>query len=299
MKILVAVDGSGSSSGVIGEVAQQPWPEGTEFAVIQVVDPFFFTKAPLPLEEAKQSARRSVEELSVPLRDAGWSVSPDVILDNPRHALPRAANEWRADLIVIGSHRRGAMGRLLLGSTAQAVLRHAECSVEIVRVVEEGGSGVGMRVLVPTDGSKHAEAALRSIAERPWPPRSEFKVLTSPEYPVLVGEYPYYAPEQVTELTKQSLEHAKSAVKSGAELLEKAGLRVTAEVMQPKDTPAQSILDAAEDWKADLIVMGSHGRRGFDRLVLGSVSETVALHAKCSVEVVRLPVAMKADQAAE
>jgi nucleotide-binding universal stress UspA family protein len=299
MKILVAVDGSGASGGVIREITRQPWPAGTEFAVVQVVDPFFFTKAPLPMEEAKQSARRSVEELSKPLRDARWSVSPNVILDNPRHALPRAASEWKADLIVMGSHGRGAVGRLLLGSTAQAVLRHAECSVEIVRVVGEEGRGLGMRVLVPTDGSTHAEAALRSIVERPWPPRSEFKVLTSPEYPVLVGEYPYYAPEQLADLTKQSLEHAKSAVSTGMELLEKAGLRVTSEVMQPKDTPAQSILDAAEEWKADLIVMGSHGRRGFDRLVLGSVSETVALHANCSVEVVRLPTAMKADQAAE
>ncbi|MGB7731844.1 MAG: universal stress protein [Candidatus Acidiferrum sp.] len=299
MKILVAVDGSGSSGGVIREVTRQPWPAGAEFVVVQVVDPFFFTKAPLPMEEAKQSAQRSVEELSKPLRDAGWSVSPNVILDNPRHALPRAASEWKADLVVMGSHGRGAVGRLLLGSTAQAVLRHAECSVEIVRVVREGDSSVGMRVLVPTDGSTHAEAALHSIVERPWTPRSEFKVLTSPEYPVLVGEYPYYAPEQLADLTKQSLEHAKSAVKTGKELLEKAGLRVTGEVMQPKDTPAQSILDAAEEWKAELIVMGSHGRRGFDRLVLGSVSETVALHANCSVEVVRLPVAMKADQAAE
>jgi nucleotide-binding universal stress UspA family protein len=298
MKILVAVDGSGSSGGVIRDVAKRPWPAGTEFAIVQVVDPFFFTKAPLPMEEARQSARRSVEELSQPLREAGWSVSPNVILDNPRHALPRAASEWNADLVVMGSHRRGAVGRLLLGSTAQAVLRHAECSVEIVRVAGEGGSGAGMRVLVPTDGSPHAAAALRSIAERPWPPRSEFKVLTSPEYPVLVGEYPYYAPEQMADLTKQSLEHAKLAVKTGVELLA-AELRVTGEVMAPKDTPAQSILDAAEAWKADLIVMGSHGRRGFDRLVLGSVSETVALHATCSVEVVRLPGAIKADQAAE
>jgi hypothetical protein len=90
MKILVAVDGSGSSGEVNRDVERRPWPAGTEFVVVQVVDPFFFTKAPLPMAEAKQSARKSVEELSQPLRDAGWSVSPNVILDNPRHALPLA-----------------------------------------------------------------------------------------------------------------------------------------------------------------------------------------------------------------
>lgn len=293
MRILVAVDGSSSSDAVIREVARRPWPGGSEFAVVIVVDPYFFTKAPLLLEEARQSTRKSLEELAQPLVDAGWKVDPNVILDNPRHALPRAAKEWKAELVMMGSHGVGAVGRLLVGSTAQAVLRHAECSVEIVRNRQESASGDGgMRVLVPTDGSEHAEAAIRAVAARPWPHGSEFKVIASPEYPVLVGEYPYYAPEQLADLTKSSRTQASSAAKIGAAALTKAGLSVGDEVAEPKDTPAQSILTEAERWNADLIVMGSHGRRGFDRLILGSVSETVALHAKCSVEVVRMPLAM-------
>jgi hypothetical protein len=62
----------------------------------------------------------------------------------------------------------------------------------------------------------------------------------------------------------------------------------TCVVAEPKETITHSILAIAEEWKADLIVLGSHGRRGFDRLIMGSVSETVAAHAKCSVEVVRM-----------
>jgi nucleotide-binding universal stress UspA family protein len=292
MRILVAVDGSSSSDAVIQEAAWRPWPAGSEFAVVTVVDPYFFPKAPLLLEEAKHSTQKSLEELAKPLVDAGWRVSPNVILDNPRHALPRAGTEWKADLILMGSHGRGAVGRLLVGSTAQAVLRHAQCSVEIVRSKRGTGSEGGMRVLVPTDGSEHAETALSAVATRPWPKGSEFKVIASPEYPVLVGEYPYYAPEQLAELTKNSRAHANLAVKTGAETLKKAGFNVTGEVIEPKDTPAHSILTAADGWQADLIVMGSHGRRGFDRLILGSVSETVALHASCSVEVVRMPLAV-------
>ncbi len=285
MRILVAVDGSDSSSAVVREAARRPWPTATEFAVVTVVDSYFFTAAPLLLEEMRLSARKSLEELAKPLMVTGWRAEPNVILDNPRHALPRVAGEWKADLVLMGSHGRGAVSRLLLGSTAQAVLRHAECSVEIVRNAE--GAGGAMRVLVPTDGSPHAAAALGVVADGPWPKGSEFKVLTSPEYPVLAGEY--YAPDQVKEMTEQDLAHAKLAVKTGAELLAKAGLNVISEVMEPKDTAAQSILAAAEEWKADLIVMGSHGRRGFNRLILGSVSETVALHATCSVQVVRMP----------
>jgi nucleotide-binding universal stress UspA family protein len=291
MRVLVAVDGSGSSEAVIREVTRRPWPAGSEIAVMTIVDPYFFTKAPLLLEEAKQSAQKSVEELARPLVEAGLQVSPTVALGNPRHALPQTASEWRADLVIMGSHGRGAVGRLLVGSTTQAVLRHALCSVEIVRSKREV-SGPEMRVLVPTDGSEHAQAAVKAVAARPWPPGSEFRVIASPEYPVLVGEYPYYAPEQVADLTKQSLEHANAAVEKSAALLAKAGLKVRSDVIEPKDTPSHSILEAAKEWNADLIVMGSHGRRGFDRLILGSVSETVALHAPCSVEVVRMPLAV-------
>ena len=144
-----------------------------------------------------------------------------------------------------------------------------------------------MRVLIPTDGSELALMALLVVTEIPWPEGSEFKVLSSPEFPVLAGEYPYYAPEQVAQLASAGESQAKEAIEKGLELLTKAGLRAGVEVTEPKDTPAHAILAAAERWGADLIVMGSHGRRGFDRIVLGSVSETVALHAKCSVELVR------------
>lgn len=149
-----------------------------------------------------------------------------------------------------------------------------------------------MLVLIPTDGSEYAEEALRSVVERPWPKESEFKVVATPEYPVLVGEYPYFAPDQLTELTRNSRAHAALSAKSAAELLAKARLTVSSEVTEPEDTPAHCILAAAKQWRADLIVMGSHGRRGFDRLILGSVSETVALHATCSVEVIRKPLAV-------
>ena len=290
MKILIGVDGSNESDGVIGEAARRPWPDRSEFSVVTVVDPFFFTRAPHLLEEAKKSTLDSLAEQTKSLVEAGWRVEARVVLDNPRHALPRVASEWKADLILMGSHGRGAVARFLLGSTAQAVLRHATCSVEIVRSRgKETRAGEAMRILIPTDGSECAEAAMQSVADRPWPTGSEFRVISCPEFPVLVGEYPYYAPEQILELTANSRKHASESADKGIQLLARAGLLAKSHVTVPKDTPALAILTAAEEWKADLIVVGSHGRRGFDRLVLGSVSETVALHARCSVSVIRKP----------
>jgi nucleotide-binding universal stress UspA family protein len=290
MKILIAVDGSSSSDAVVQEAAFRPWPAGSEFSMVAALDPFFFTRAPVLLEEAKRSTMQALEETAEPLKKAGWRVSTEMALENPRRAIPRIAGEWKAELILLGSHGKGAFGRLLLGSTAQAVLRHSTCSVEIVRggKTEAGGTRpAGLRILVPTDGSESAQGALRAVADRPWPNGSEAKVISTPEYPILLGEAPYYPPNQVGELTKVGDVHAKACVENGIALLGRSALQVTGEITEPHETPARAILSAAERWPADLIVVGSHGRRGFDRLMLGSVSETVALHAHVSVEVVR------------
>jgi len=288
MRILIAVDGSSASDAVIQEATARPWPKGTEMCAVTAVDPYFFTRAPLLLEEVKQRTNEGLEESAQPLRNAGWAVSTNALISNPRHGLPKIASEWKADLILLGSHGRGAFSRLMMGSTAQAVMRHATCSVEIVRAREKRHTErAGMRVLIPTDGSEYAQMALRSVTERPWPAGSEFLIVACPEFPVITGEYPYYAPELVTEMAKGSETHAAESAASGADLLTNAGLRVSRQVTEPKDTPARAILAAADSWEADLIVMGSHGRRGFDRIVLGSVSESVAMHARCSVEVIR------------
>jgi nucleotide-binding universal stress UspA family protein len=188
---------------------------------------------------------------------------------------------------MIGSRGHGTFERLLLGSTAQAILRHAHCSVEVVRATPARSSTSSMKVLIPTDGSDCANNAIKSITSRPWPQGSHFRVISCPEFPVLVGDYPFFGGEQLTEITTASEDHSREAAQHASQLLEKSGFTIETEVTAPKDTPAHAILSAADNWKADLIVIGSHGRRGFDRLVLGSVSESVALHASCSVEVVR------------
>ena len=85
MRILIAVDGSASSDAVIREAATRPWPEGTEMCLVTAVDPYFFTGAPLLLEEVQQRTREGLEESAQPLRNAGWAVSATALVSNPRH----------------------------------------------------------------------------------------------------------------------------------------------------------------------------------------------------------------------
>jgi nucleotide-binding universal stress UspA family protein len=285
MKLLMALDGSRGSDVVVREVASRPWPAGAECCLLTAIDPFFFAKAPLLLAAAKKDTQRALDECAENLKATGLQVSTEILLENPRRGIPKAASEWKPDLILMGSHGTGAFVRLLMGSTAQAVLRHAACSVEIVR--EGRRKNGGMHVLVPTDGSDCAEVALRAVAARPWPEGTEVKVICVPEVPVLAGAYPYYPPEVVLEVARANEAHAQDAVLKGARILKKAGLCVSEQSIEARESPVRAVLGMADLWNADLIVMGSHGRRGFDRYVIGSVSESVALHAHCSVEVVR------------
>jgi nucleotide-binding universal stress UspA family protein len=296
MKILLALDGSQSSEVLLQQAIVRPWPAGTTFCLLNVVDPFFFAKAPLLLEEAKQAAYKALKIAAESFEGTGWMANTEVILGNPRRAISDYASAWKADLVMVGSQGLGALTRIFVGSTARAVLRQAPCSVEIVRppAPEKISSGKrAMNILLATDGSEFSIEALRSIASRPWPEESEVKVISVPEIIVVLGEFPYFRPQEIEDLNKSAVDHARQSTDAGIAILSKTGLKVSAEVPILRETPARSILSEAEKWRADLVVLGSHGRRGFDRLAMGSVSEVVALHAHCSVEVIRGQTAQK------
>jgi nucleotide-binding universal stress UspA family protein len=144
-----------------------------------------------------------------------------------------------------------------------------------------------MRILLAIDDSKFSEAAVEAVIEQARPHGTEVRILHVVEPPpLLVGrELGGYEPalQDALEFQKQ---HAEALVAKTAESLRVRGLKATAalEVGDPKS----KILDAAEGWHADLIVLGSHGRKGLNRFLMGGVSEAVARHACCSVEIVRI-----------
>jgi nucleotide-binding universal stress UspA family protein len=100
---------------------------------------------------------------------------------------------------------------------------------------------------------------------------------------------PTYYPSSVMyeELLKISRGRAKEALVRAHEILREAGIQPVKPESLPIGDAREIILDEAKNWGADLIALGSHGYRGIDRLMLGSVSESVAMHARCSVEVIR------------
>ena len=142
MKILLAVDGSEASDAAIDEVRQRPRPKGSTVRVLSVVQQYMPSAPDVVLasmtfeeirarlsEEAEQLTRAAAERVAAP----SIMVETDVRQGDPRTAILDAADEWKADLIVVGSHGRTGLQRLVMGSVAQSVVAHARCSVEVVR----------------------------------------------------------------------------------------------------------------------------------------------------------------------
>jgi nucleotide-binding universal stress UspA family protein len=298
MKVLIATDYSPAAGLVLDEAVARPWPHGTSFSVVHAVDLYRFTGFPAFREESEHklkdldvAMKASVEKLA----RAGHHPELKILSGFPRTVISQYAKEWNADLVMAGSHGHSAMVRFLIGSVAQGILRTATCSVEIVRsrTGKTAPSSHAMKILLATDNSDCSLRAAHAVANRPWPLGSVFKVLSVEE--LASGDdqmawttlAPIYPKSLLDELIAHGHEQAECAVKAATEILERAGKSVITGEKLPMGDPRALILDTAEAWGADLIVLASHGRRGLDRFIMGSVSETVATYAKCSVQVIR------------
>lgn len=295
MKILIAIDSSPVSHQVLEEAVARSWPPDATFSIVSAVDVGRFAELPALIDDAKRECEKIVKAGAALLAHAKLPSATEVLVGSPRRVVAEFAAQWGADLILVGSHSRGAIGHFFLGSVAQGILRTADCPVEIVRFPRSGAapSSHPMKILVATDGSPCSLAAARSLATRRLPRGSMFKILSVEELvtmPIPMGAsspaaiYPASLLEELIAAARTRAEDGAAAVRK---ILLKAVPGASIETLMPTGDPRELILDTAKAWPADLIVLGSHGLGGFDRFLIGSVSESVAVHAHCSVEVVR------------
>jgi nucleotide-binding universal stress UspA family protein len=287
MRILLGVDSTAASQIAVTEVAARPWPAGTLVEVVSVVD----LKDSLSSAELSGALVRAADEAlrtaAQQLRSSGIESTSMVLTGDPKAVMVDYASQTGADLVVVGSHEASDLVRFLLGSVARAVVRFAPCTVEIVRSRSSAGA---MKILLATDGSECSLEAVRSVVGRPWPAGTEIRTISVVELSPAWFRVPYPAyfdPKAMEELRGAAMLRAQDAIAAAEQVLGDAGFPESGTVVIPCASPQQMILTQAAEWGADLIVLGSHGRRGASRLLLGSVSEQVAFHAGCSVEIVR------------
>jgi nucleotide-binding universal stress UspA family protein len=300
VKVLLAIDSSELSESVVNEVERRPWPPETVVCVLTVIDLLALTSAVGYLEpfikNENAAAKALVEKIAQRFAGRNLQTTTLAVEGYPGTSIVEQADKWGADLILVGSHGHSGFVRFLLGSIAKAVVQNASCSVEIVRHpkhdrdhpdhnknAEQSG---GMRILLATDGSDYSIAAARSVATRPWPKGSEIRIVSVVE-PIVPAADPLYAAGAIAKRVREDdTKRSEEAVSAAREVIEKAGIR--SEIAVLEGSPKRRIVEDSKSWGAHMIVVGSHGRRGLTRYLLGSVSEAVAMHAHCSVEVIRV-----------
>lgn len=154
-----------------------------------------------------------------------------------------------------------------------------------------------MKILLAIDGSDGSRAALEATISRPWPPKTEIRILSVAHTHVPIVTGPAFTLAAVRhELLERDRERASREVEDAERVIRETHPRFDVSSTAIEGLPKEVILEEAERWGADLIVIGSHGHGAVKRILLGSVTQAVVLHASCSVEVVRRRDTSDADE---
>lgn len=297
MKVLVGFDGSTDAEGALDDLAWAGLPDRVEVLVLTQSAPWVSLgkeKGPLlggqaAYPETPEASRRQAGRIAAKGADRLrarfplWKVKSQGGDLDPATGILEVAKQWKPDLIVMGSHGKGALTRLFLGSVSLKVLHHAASDVRISRP-RTRKSEAPLRILIGMDGSRGAQDAVAAMADRSWPKGSKARIIA-----VLPDSLDPVAPTGTRLrrriLSKEERERLDRPLAKAAGLLAAAGLDV--EVVYREGDARVTILKEAKTWKADTICLGCRGMGALGRFLIGSISSTVAVHAPCTVEVVR------------
>lgn len=294
-KLVAGVDLSESSLAAVGQAMSLARHVGAPL-VLMLVEAIPDVPADLPpsmrvsaaklhgvLRERLAVDRTALEALRQRLVGQGVEVSHMINDGFADTALADGASKIGADLVVVGTHGRTGVRRVLLGSVAEKTVRLASSSVLVVRGDAAAAEGGYRRIVVGTDFSPLAEQAL-SRAIMVAAPGAVIEVVHAWHVPVDLS------PEGSMAMALADLRDdlVADVARTGAELLARWRDRGVKLDFTAIEGPSRvTLCERAEAVSADLVVVGSHGRRGLRRMILGSVAEATVRHAPCSVMVAR------------
>jgi nucleotide-binding universal stress UspA family protein len=234
------------------------------------------------LSAAEAETRQAIEDRIKGLV-AGQPVEVFVERGVPYAELIRRAEGWGADLVVVGSHGRSGIARVLLGSVAERVVRHAHVSVLVAR--KNPTTGV---VVAATDLSELSLPVIESAARAAERRNAKLVVATAVDWSFAAWGSVAGAPFGATPVVPppEAQAEMREAMRQTMQR-ELERVRATGEAQILDGSPASAVTDYAQSVGAELIVVGTHGRTGLSRLALGSVAENVIRSSDRSVLVVR------------
>ena len=291
-QVFVAIDFSPASDEALRRAHERAVTTGAKLAVCHIVPnelrsnllfPHISRIAalnfPLEIKDIAEAASVRVTEITGQVEGEFELIVDD---GTPQALILTTAENWHADLIIMGSHGQTSAANVLLGSVTDSVIRHAHCPVLIVRPGERTD-----RIVAGTDFSDPALSAIKVAADEAHRVGGELTIVHSLDlvwspaaYPAMAfGGAPFnISPEQIEELRVIATQRLEESLKQ---------LGVTGETLVTTGSAGTALIEIASERKADLIVVGTIGRTGLRRALLGSVAETVAKGAPCSVLIVR------------
>lgn len=308
MKLLIAYDGSEHAKAAIRDLRRSGIPSQATALVTAVgepsmaavgapsLDPSIARRPDTILTQARRDtaitlshAQELAQEGATLLADtfAGWDVTAQVRLGNPAEVIIDSADEWSADLIVVGAHGRSALGRLLIGSVSQHVATQSARSVLVARHVIDR-SDHPVRILLGIDGSPASYAAVEAVAARAWSETTEVRLVaiagthrsnsTAKRVPT--------AAAWIDESNQSQRDTARAALEHSVRVLAPARLRVFDHFVE--GGPQRILNGLAAEHDADCIFVGG-GSFSADVPDMGTADVINALvtTAPCSVEIVR------------
>ena len=287
MRIVVGVDGSPCSTSSVQALAHFTPPE--ELTLVHALHLPDFSY-PMITPELRTEAQIAVEAL---LRQEGEAILDEAQthlpadfphvqrvhqIGHPVDVIVEMSRSARSNLLIVGARGLGPVKELILGSISHRVMMHAPCSTMIIK----SPLPQLRKILLPIEGREDAEAALQFLALQPFRPPVEVEVFTvwpQPQlsWPTTVG--------QSDLLEIQAIEEARERMKSITDRLIQMNVLCQANV--GIGDPAFAILEQAKASQSDLIMMGTHGRGGLSRFLMGSVSHAVLHQASCAILIVR------------
>jgi nucleotide-binding universal stress UspA family protein len=291
--ILVAADFSERSREAFRVACALAREDKTRIYVLHVVVPNDVPEAPANFGEQTipshpvQRDQGYHESLKEQMRAV---YTPDHALDVEYHTregdtvevILRKSEEIRCDLIVMGTHGRTGLDRLLTGSIAEAVLRRARCPVLALRSPEHPRGAEPIQVILhPTDFSDASESALQVARSLARDHAARLVVLHVAPSEILI--------DRAVGVTMDPRDY-RDALEAIRGRLEGPDLKYPVEIRQGRGDTAAEILQAAEALGCGLIAMGTHGRTGLGRLLMGSVAEAVLRQARCPVLAVKVSI---------
>jgi len=282
MKTLLAVDGSDNSYEAVHALKYFARAEQlTLLHALEVPRPAYPMMPPEVAGEHTTTLEQSVREDGERLLDRIQSLLPmhagpstkQLRMGSPVEVIVSIAQEQKADLIVMGARGLGPVKERLLGSVSHRILTLAPCATLIVN----GPVKAMKQILLPLQGQSDAEAAIRFLQLKPFHDAIDLTLLT-----ILPSTGPPRPGDAAAAAaTTEKLEEQAAFIDGAAERLRAIGYQ--AHGVAVTGTPSDMILQEATTLRSDLILMGTRGRQGITRFVLGSVSHAVLHQMPCPV----------------